>query len=109
MYKFESEPSKDLNNLPMEALREEKLDLYKELQEYTGQDFLALQSNVLSENLTDVTAQQITDINWYLERLAAVIDAQLHRLNVDDIPDEEQKETTEFLTEEKEKLESLIQ
>jgi hypothetical protein len=109
MYSFESEPSRDLNSLPMEVLREEKLDLYKELQEYTGKDFLALQSNVLSEHLADITSEQSKDINWYLQRITTVIEAQMHRLSVDDIPDEDQKETTEFLAEEKEKLESLIQ
>src|SRR5512145_2849168 len=107
-YRFESSLTRELKDCSMETLRQEKIEMYEELKVVSqGHDFLEGSFDVLRE-VTAGLLEERADIRWYLERLITVIEAMEHRLAVDDIGDSDQTYTFDFLNEEKDKLQRLL-
>jgi hypothetical protein len=107
-YRFESSIPRDLKAYPMETLRQEKIDMYEELKEVSlGHDFLEASFDDLRK-VIELLPQERADIRWYLERIVTVIEAMEYRLEIDDIADREQGHTYDFLKEEKDKLQQLL-
>jgi hypothetical protein len=98
----------ELKDYPMETLRQEKIDMYEELKVVSlGHDFLENSFDDLRKVL-ELLPKERADIRWYLERIITVIEAMEHRLEVDDIADNEQTYTYDFFKEEKDKLQRLL-
>jgi hypothetical protein len=92
----------------MEMLRQEKIEMYDELKEVSlGHDFLETSFDDLRK-VIELLPQERANIRWYLERIVTVIEAMEHRLTLDDIADSEQRYTYDFFTEEKDKLQRLL-
>jgi len=92
----------------MEMLRQEKIDMYEELKVVSlGHDFLETSFDDLRK-VFELLPKERADIRWYVERIIAVIDAMEYRLEVDDIADSDQTYTYQFFTEEKDKLQRLL-
>ena len=98
----------ELRDCPMEMLRQEKIDMYEELKVVSlGHDFLETSFDDLRK-VFELLPKERADIRWYVERIIAVIDAMEYRLEVDDIADSDQTYTYQFFTEEKDKLQRLL-
>ena len=107
-YRFDSPLPMDLKDYPMETLRQEKIEMYEELKIVSlGHDFLKTSFDDLRK-VIELSPKERADIRWYLDRIITVIEAMEHRLKVDDIADGEQIYTYEFLNEEKDKLQRLL-
>lgn len=107
-YRFESSLAMELKDCPIETLRQEKIDMYEELEVVSlGHDFLKTSFDDLRK-VIELLPQERADIRWYLERIVTVIEAMEHRLKVDDIADSEQTYTYDFFKEEKDKLQQLL-
>ena len=82
--------------------------MYEELKVVSlGHDFLETSFDDLRK-VFKLLPKERADIRWYVERIIAVIDAMEYRLEVDDIADSDQTYTYQFFTEEKDKLQRLL-
>ena len=107
-YRFESHLRIELQDYPMETLRQEKFDMYEELKVVSlGHDFFESSFDNLRK-VIELLPKERADIRWYLDRIITVIEAMEHRLKVDDIDDGEQTYTYDFFKEEKDKLQRLL-
>ncbi len=98
----------ELKDYPMEALRAEKMEMYKELEAVSlGYDFLNTSFEDLRKAM-ELLSPRRSEVRWYLKRIVDLIKAQEHRITSDDIADSEQATTLEFLNTEKNKLQRLL-
>jgi hypothetical protein len=107
-YRFESSLPKELKDCSMEMLRQEKIEMYEELQIVSlGHDFLKASFEDSRDALARLPNER-ADIRWYLRHIITVIEAMEHRLAIDDIADYDQTYTYNFFEEEKDKLQRLL-